>query len=123
MTTALMLILAGAACHQGAAWLSGRTAPGVDWWRSPRSFRVLLVAGVALILLRLFQLLPVRQWAILATALLTADMLSFSHAYFPFNPPGLIFPRAARSYSLNISSKYFGGSPTWKATNSIPSLN
>ncbi len=101
------VVLAAAACHQGTAWLSRRTMPGVDWWRSPRSFRVLLMVSAALILLRLFQLLPGRRWALLAAALLTVDMLSFSHAYFPFNPVELIFPPAGMFDFLKEQPKPF----------------
>jgi hypothetical protein len=89
------VILATAGFHSGTAMLSKMTKPGVDWWRSPRSFRVLLVLSAILVLLRIFQVLSRRQWAVLATVVIALDVVSFSHAYFPFNSPSMIFPRAA----------------------------
>jgi hypothetical protein len=100
-------LISTAAFHHATALLSQRTAGGVDWWRSPRSFRFLLVAGAVLILLRLCQVLSSRQWGVAATALLAVDMVSFSHAYFPFNPPGLIFPPAALFDFLKAQPKPF----------------
>src|SRR5262249_53429243 len=38
-----VLLITTAALHQGGAVLSEMTQPGVEWWRSPRSFRVLLI--------------------------------------------------------------------------------
>jgi hypothetical protein len=88
------VILAAAAFHAGAAALSKMTSSGVDWWRSPRSFRVLLVVSAAIILLRVFQVLPRRQWVVLVSIVVAVDVLSFSHAYIPFNPTLMIFPKA-----------------------------
>lgn len=101
------VILPTAAFHYGTALLSKRTAGAVDWPGSPRAFRVLLVMSAVLILLRLLKLLSSRQWAVLAAGLLALDLLSFSHAYFPFNPTSLIFPKAGLYDFLKDQPKPF----------------
>jgi Bacterial membrane protein YfhO len=88
----MVLLVATTTYHHGAAVLSQMTARGVDWWRGPRSFRVLLVIGACLIALRLFQLLSRRQWTIVASILIAVDMLSYSYGRIPFNRAETIYP-------------------------------
>src|SRR5262249_34364106 len=87
-------LFATAVCHQGAAVLSQMTVPGVDWWRSPRSFRVLLVVSACVAGLRLLQLLSRRQWVVAASLLIAIDLVSFNYGYIPFNRAETIYAPA-----------------------------
>ena len=88
-----ILLLATASFHTGTAVLSRMTKPGVVWWRSPRSFRVLLVLSAFIVALRIFQFLSQRQWVVLAVLLATVDLVSFSYGHIPFNSTETIFPK------------------------------
>jgi hypothetical protein len=66
--------------------------PGVEWWRSPRSFRVLLIVSAFLIGIRLLQLLPRRAWVVLSGLLIATDLVSFSYGHMPFNRVETIYP-------------------------------
>lgn len=101
------VIVATLILHSTTARLSKMTMPGVDVLRSPRSFRFLLVISVLLILLRFAQFLSRRQWGVLACGLLALDLLTYSHGYLPFNPPGMIFPKAGVFDFLSRQSQPF----------------
>lgn len=107
MWITIALLSAGSVLHFGAAVLSKMTATNVDWWRSPRSFRVLVVVGTIVLLLRLVQVMPRRSWAVIVVSLCAIDMLTFSHAHFPFNDPRFIFPKAAIFDFLAAQEKPF----------------
>jgi hypothetical protein len=87
-----ILILTTAVFHKTADVLSKMTQPGVDWWHSPRSFRVLLVAAAIVISLRLLQLLSRRQWIVMVTLLITVDLVSYRYGHIPFNRVETIYP-------------------------------
>ena len=88
-----VLLTSTAALHQGAAVLSMMTQRGVvEWWRSPRSFRVLLIVSAFLIGLQLLQLLSRRAWIVLVSVWIAADLVSFSYGHMPFNRVETIYP-------------------------------
>jgi hypothetical protein len=84
------------------------TQPGtVAWWRSPRSFRVLLIVSALLVGLRLLQLLSRRQWVVLASLLIAADLVSYRYGHTPFNQVETIYPPAAMFEFLSRQPKPF----------------
>jgi hypothetical protein len=102
------LLLATGLFHHCAAILSRMTQPGtVAWWRSPRSFRVLLIVSALLVGLRLLQLLSRRQWVVLASLLIAADLVSYRYGHTPFNQVETIYPPAAMFEFLSRQPKPF----------------
>jgi hypothetical protein len=103
----IVLVLATATFHEGTAVLSKMTEPGVEWWRSPRSFRVLLVVSAFVIVFRILQILSRRQWVVVTSVLVATDLLSFSYAHIPFNVTQTIFPNIALFNFLAHQSQPF----------------
>jgi hypothetical protein len=106
-----ILLVATAACHEGAAVLSKMTRPGVEWWRSPRSFRVLLILSAFVIALRLLQVLTRRQWLALVSLLIAVDLVSYGYAHMPFNRVETIYPKVPLFDFLSQREKPFRVAP------------
>jgi len=91
-TQSILVVAIASLCHLGIAIVSKITSPGVEWWRSPRSMRVLLVLSAILILLRLARLVTGYQWAVVSLVLVSVDLVSFTYGYIPFNSPDTVSP-------------------------------
>jgi hypothetical protein len=103
----LILLLATAVFHKAADVLSKMTQPGLEWWRTPRSFRVLLVVSAVVIGLRLLQLLSRRQWVVAVSLLAAVDLVSVAHGHMPFNRVETIYPKVPMFDFLSQQPKPF----------------